>query len=102
GKRVAFNLDKVLRGEPLQERMVSLDVITDLARMNMTYFPKFPRVQQPMLAPVSRRRTQDEVIQAFTEDQAVDEANRCFSCGTCTACDISDLVSPEAWIVGAV
>ena len=66
GKRVAFNLDKVLRGEPLQERMVSIDVITDLARMNMTYFPKFPRVQQAMLPPVSRRRTQDEVIQAFT------------------------------------
>src|SRR5881628_1069939 len=67
GKRVAFNLDKVLRSEPLQERMVPIDVITDLARMNMTYFPKFARVQQPMLAPVSRRRTQDEVIQAFTE-----------------------------------
>ena len=65
GKRVAFNLDKVLRGEPLQERMVSIDVITDLARMNMTYFPKFPRVQQEMLAPASRRRTQDEVIQAY-------------------------------------
>ena len=55
GKRVAFNLDKVVRGEPLQERMVSLDVITDLTRMNMTYFPKFPRVQQAMLTPASRR-----------------------------------------------
>src|SRR5438093_118381 len=72
GKRVAFNVDKVLRGEALQERMVSIDVITDLNRMNMTYFPKFPRVQQEMLPPVSRRRTQEEVIQAFTEDQAVD------------------------------
>src|SRR3989449_8174312 len=49
GKRVAFNLDRVLRSEPLQERMVPADVITDLARMNMTYFPKFPRVQQAML-----------------------------------------------------
>src|SRR5437773_3257435 len=77
GKRVAFNLDKVVRGEPLQERMVSIDVITDLARMNMTYFPKFPRVQQEMLQPASRRRTQEEVIQAFSEEQAIDEANRC-------------------------
>src|SRR5207244_10679230 len=62
GKRVAFNLDKVLEGERLQERMVPIDVITDLARMNMTYFPKFARVQQAMLPPVSRRRTQDGVI----------------------------------------
>src|SRR3989442_4700217 len=73
GKRVAFNLDRVLRSEPLQERMVPVDVITDLARMNMTYFPKFPRVQQAMLAPASRRRTQDEVILAYTEEQAKDE-----------------------------
>ena len=99
GKRVAFNLDKVVRGEPLQERMVSLDVITDLARMNMTYFPKFPRVAQAMLPPVSRRRTQDEVIQAYSEEQAMDEAARCFSCGTCNACDNCYLVCPEPCII---
>ena len=99
GKRVAFNLDKVVRNEPLQERMVSIDVITDLARMNMTYFPKFLRVQQAMLPPVSRRRTQDEVIQAYSEEQAMEEAGRCFSCGTCNACDNCYLVCPEPCIV---
>jgi NADPH-dependent glutamate synthase beta subunit-like oxidoreductase len=99
GKRVAFNLDKVLREEPLHERMVSIDVITDLKRMNMTYFPHFPRVQQNMLPPVSRRRTQDEVILAFTEEQAMEEANRCFSCGTCNACDNCYLVCPEPCII---
>ena len=102
GKRVAFSLDKIVRGEPLQERMVPLDVITDLARMNMTYFPKFARVQQAMLAPVSRKKTQDEVIQAFSEEQAVEEANRCFSCGTCNACDNCYLVCPEPCIVRSV
>jgi NADPH-dependent glutamate synthase beta subunit-like oxidoreductase len=99
GKRVAFNLDKVLRGQPLQERMVPLDIITDLSRMNMTYFPAFPRVQQDMLPPVSRKRTQEEVIQAYSEEQAVAEANRCFSCGTCNACDNCYLVCPEPCIV---
>jgi NADPH-dependent glutamate synthase beta subunit-like oxidoreductase len=98
GKRVAFSVDKVLKGEPLQERMVPLDVITDLARMNMTYFPKFPRVQQAMLPPVSRKKTQEEVIQAYSEEQAVEEANRCFSCGTCNACDNCYLVCPEPCI----
>jgi NADPH-dependent glutamate synthase beta subunit-like oxidoreductase len=99
GKRVAFNLDKIVRGEPLQERMVSIDVITDLARMNMTYFPKFPRVQQAMLPPPSRRRTQEEVIQAYSEEQAQAEAGRCFSCGTCNACDNCYLVCPEPCII---
>jgi NADPH-dependent glutamate synthase beta subunit-like oxidoreductase len=99
GKRVAFNLDKVVRGEPLQERLVATDVITDLNRMNMTYFPHFPRVQQAMLQPASRKKTQEEVIQAYSEEQAMAEAARCFSCGTCNACDNCYLVCPEPCIV---
>ena len=99
GKRVAFNLDKVVRGRALQERTVPLDVITDLSRMHMTYFPHFARVQQDMLPAVSRRRTQEEVIQAFSEEQAMEEANRCFSCGTCNACDNCYLVCPEPCII---
>jgi Pyruvate/2-oxoacid:ferredoxin oxidoreductase delta subunit len=89
----------VLRGEMLQPRQPFIDVITDLKRMNMTYFPHFPRVQQALLQPESRRRTQDEVIQAFSEEQAVEEANRCFSCGTCNACDNCYLVCPEPCII---
>jgi len=99
GKRVAFNLDKALRGEALEPRKIAIDVIVDLNRMNMTYFPHFPRVKQGMLNPASRKKTQDEVILAFTEEQAVEEASRCFSCGTCNACDNCYLVCPEPCIV---
>jgi NADPH-dependent glutamate synthase beta subunit-like oxidoreductase len=98
GKRVAFNLDKALRGETLEPRKIAIDVIVDLNRMNMTYFPHFPRVKQDMLNPTSRKKTQDEVILAFTEEQAVEEAGRCFSCGTCNACDNCYLVCPEPCI----
>ena len=98
GKRVAFNLDKALRGEALEPRKIAIDVIVDLNRMNMTYFPHFPRVQQGMLNPASRKKTQQEVILAFTEEQAVEEASRCFSCGTCNACDNCYLVCPEPCI----
>lgn len=99
GKRVAFNLDRLLRGEPLEPRKPPVDVIMDLNRMNMTYFPHFPRVRQAMLPRTSRHKTQDEVIQSFTEKQAVEEACRCFSCGTCNACDNCYLVCPEPCIV---
>ena len=98
GKRVAFNLDKALRGEPLQSRAIAVDVIMDLNRMNMTYFPHFPRAHQPMLSPVTRRKTQVEVIQSFSEKQVFEEAGRCFSCGTCNACDNCYLVCPEPCI----
>ncbi len=102
GKRVAFNLDKVLRNIPLEPRTVPIDVIVDLNRMNMTYFPHFPRVKQAMLAPVARRSTQQEVILAYSEEQASEEASRCFSCGTCNACDNCYLVCPEPCIVRSV
>jgi len=102
GKRVAFNLDKVLRNIPLEPRTVPIDVIVDLGRMNMTYFPHFPRVKQAMLAPMARRSTQQEVILAYTEEQASMEASRCFSCGTCNACDNCYLVCPEPCIVRSV
>jgi NADPH-dependent glutamate synthase beta subunit-like oxidoreductase len=102
GKRVAFNLDKVLRNIPLEPRTVPIDVIVDLNRMNMTYFPHFPRVKQAMLAPMARRSTQQEVILAYSEEQASEEASRCFSCGTCNACDNCYLVCPEPCIVRSV
>jgi NADPH-dependent glutamate synthase beta subunit-like oxidoreductase len=102
GKRVAFNLDKGLRNIPLEPRTVPIDVIVDLNRMNMTYFPHFPRVKQAMLAPVARRSTQQEVILAYSEEQASMEASRCFSCGTCNACDNCYLVCPEPCIVRSV
>ena len=99
GKRVAFNVDRILQGEKLRTDTVPIDIITDLARMNMTYFPHFPRIGQAMLPAESRRRQQDEVIQGYSEEQAVEEANRCFSCGTCNACDNCYLVCPEPCIV---
>ncbi len=99
GKRVAFNVDKVLRGEPLLPRNIPVDVIFDLNRLNMTYFPHFSRVQQTLLPPNSRKKTQQEVIEGFSEEQAVEEAGRCFSCGTCNACDNCYLVCPEPCIV---
>jgi NADPH-dependent glutamate synthase beta subunit-like oxidoreductase len=102
GKRIAFNLDKVLRNIPLEPRTVPIDVIVDLNRMNMTYFPHFPRVKQAMLAPMARRSTQQEVILAYSEEQASEEASRCFSCGTCNACDNCYLVCPEPCIVRSV
>ncbi|MGB9254174.1 MAG: FAD-dependent oxidoreductase [Candidatus Korobacteraceae bacterium] len=98
GKRVAFNMDKVLRGEELQPRSIPVDVIFDLNRMNMTYFPHFPRVQQELLPPNTRKKTSQEVILGYNEEQAVEEAARCFSCGTCNACDNCYLVCPEPCI----
>ena len=100
GKRVAFNLDKVLRSEPLQERMVPIDVITDLARMNMTLLPEVPaRAAGDAAAGEPPPHAGRSHSGATREEQAMEEANRCFSCGTCNACDNCYLVCPEPCIV---
>ena len=98
GKRVAFNLDKVMRGE-------ALAAAHDSGRRNLRseshehdVLPALPARAAGDAADGSRKKTQEEVIQAFTEEQAVEEANRCFSCGTCNACDNCYLVCPEPCI----
>ena len=60
GKRVAFNVDKVMRANRCRRAPFAVDVIFDLNRMNMTYFPHFPRIQQePAARPqaCARRKT---------------------------------------------
>ena len=101
GKRVAFNLDKVAaRRSRSQPRTVPIDVITDLNRMNMTYFPTVPAraAGRCSYRPAgAARRTKS--FRRSPREQAVEEANRCFSCGTCNACDNCYLVCPEPCIV---
>ena len=103
GKRVAFNLDKVLRGEPLQERMVAIDVITDLAPDEHDLLPEVPaRAAGDAAAGAAGAARRTRSFRRSSKEQATEEANRCFSCGTCNACDNCYLVCPEPCIVRSV
>jgi len=83
GKRVAFQFGQGAPWEALQPRSIPIDVIVDLNRMNMTYFPHFPRVQQALLPPTTPAQNAGRSDSGVLEEQAVEEASRCFSCGTC-------------------
>ncbi|RPH60677.1 MAG: glutamate synthase, partial [Burkholderiales bacterium] len=73
---------KRLRGAGApSDRLVTFDAIADF------YHPKASRASTPRLAVGLRLDSDVEVQPGFDLDHALAEAQRCFSCGTCIACD---------------
>jgi len=66
--------------------------------INLAYFEEEPRTPQPQRAAQERIRDMDEVNLGFTESDALREAERCFSCGTCNGCDTCWLYCPDVAI----
>ncbi len=89
GRRAAWHIHRTLSGEdlfpPPAEPTASPDYITTHV------FAHDPRQKTIMLEPQTRRRSFAEVRHGFAEEReiqpAVQEANRCFSCGVCNTCD---------------
>lgn len=89
GRKAAWHIHRTLSGEdlfpPAAEPTATSDQIT------MHVFDHRPTEAVPMLDPHDRRRTFREVRIGFQDRPdhrpAVEEANRCFSCGVCNTCD---------------
>ncbi len=63
--------------------------------INTNYFPAAERNQQDNLQVADRLQNFNEVQQPLTEGKALDEACRCFSCGSCIYCDNCYLYCPD-------
>ncbi|HRH89663.1 MAG TPA: 4Fe-4S binding protein, partial [Rubrivivax sp.] len=59
----------------------------ELAEISLHYHPLQPRAAAPRLDVAARLAGSAEVQLALDSGQALAEAARCFSCGTCTHCD---------------
>jgi heterodisulfide reductase subunit A len=115
GKRAAFYIDRLLKGEPLDgvtfdERLPAVDADSVLHRSNSTGSGNdggsYPRSPLPVVGletprarlservatekkevPVSQRiGSMTEVELPFTEEEARYGANRCLDCGVCSEC----------------
>lgn len=62
--------------------------------LNLNYFEHAPRAQEPLL-PVERRQACAEIAGGLSHDEVGAEAGRCFSCGTCMACDNCWTLCPD-------
>ena len=85
GKRAAIRIDRDLRGvEPAREEG---EPVVALSRINTFYHPIRARALARTLDATTRVASHDEVQLGFDDVQALAESERCFSCGTCVACD---------------
>ncbi len=63
--------------------------------LNVHYFDVQDRMREHRLPSSQRRKTFNEVNPGFTQDRALKEADRCFSCGSCSFCDNCYIFCPE-------
>jgi NADPH-dependent glutamate synthase beta subunit-like oxidoreductase len=99
GKKAARAIDRMLKDQPVNVPNGKVDVIDDLKRLNLRYFKHAPRVKHMEREPEVRVKSQElEVRLGYTEEMAVRESDRCFSCGVCNGCDNCWIVCPDTSI----
>nr|MBC7245313.1 FAD-dependent oxidoreductase [Chloroflexota bacterium] len=109
GKRAALAIDCYLRGEPLSSFPPLTEQVHAAPRemdptvvhfedINLAYFTEEPRIPLPQRTAAERTKDFVEVNLCLAEGDARREAARCFSCGTCNACDTCWLYCPDVAI----
>jgi len=103
GKRAAIAIDHRLRRKKLPEGLSKIlfnpkgvdPKLTRVEDLNLDYFEPIPRVEQRQIPLPRRKRGAREVNMGLSDVEAVSEAERCFSCGTCTMCDNCYIFCPD-------
>ncbi len=91
GRRAAYSIDQLLRGEPVTgepvQAAVNLKPMDDLERAALfREIEKSARVRMPEIPRERRLHTFDEIELGLTAEDAQREARRCLTCG-CQKCD---------------
>lgn len=86
GREAAISIDRYLKGENLEEGRAKEPV----RPLDLTDIPlgkeKRPRIKMPTFSLDERIKSFKEVEKGFTEEMAIQEANRCLNCGICSEC----------------
>ncbi len=83
GKEAAISIDRYIRGIDLKEgRPESRERVTDVNKEGVL---KKSRQKMPTLES-EKRKGFEEVELGFTEEMAIEEANRCLNCSVCCEC----------------
>ena len=97
GRLAARNIDSWLHGgdyRPEAERSPA-----GPETLNTWYYADAPKTERPRLDAVRRSSTFDEVVLGLDESNALFEARRCMSCGSCFACDNCYGVCPDNAVI---
>ena len=97
GKKAARHIDAWLRGAeydpPPKNELASFETL------NTWYYSDAPRTEQPQLELARRQSSFDEVVSGLDISNALYEARRCLSCGTCFSCDNCYGVCPDNAVI---
>ena len=97
GKRAAREIDAWLQGAsyiaPPELPPARFD------DLNTWYYADAPHTIRPRLQSIRRQSTFDEVVLGLDETNALFEARRCMSCGSCFACDNCYGVCPDNAVI---
>lgn len=73
--------------------------LVEYDKLQLWYKTDAPQSEQPVLEVEERVSGFEEVISGLTEEQAVFEAQRCYSCGNCFECDGCYGSCPESAVI---
>jgi NADPH-dependent glutamate synthase beta subunit-like oxidoreductase len=97
GRRAATNIHAWLSG--LAPEPTVRPEIAEFDTLNTWYYADAPRAHRAQLELARRQSTFDEVVQGLDADNAMAEARRCMSCGTCLSCDNCFAVCPDNAVI---
>ena len=72
-----------------------LQKAVDSSEINFDYFRETPRPEPTQIPPERAMKSFEEVVGDVDEEELSKTVGRCFSCGTCTACDICYMYCPD-------
>ncbi len=121
GKRAAISIDCLIRKRDVNSLFQGIRVgengtlsmakyLNEVARrrshhvvtfeeLNVAYFEHTGRHERAKLAVPERVRDLREISTGLTEQQALKEAERCFSCGVCNECEVCYVFCPDLSVI---
>ncbi len=88
GRLAAVSMHAALRGEEPRAESHGPDIGPDRILMDVDVYEAKPRAERDILAPEARLANPlEEIDKGITDEAALDEVARCFSCGSCFGCE---------------
>ncbi len=97
GNKAAEEIDCYLRGIPYQEEDSPVNTVVP-ADINFAYYLPTPRIENRVKYDNDLFNNFEEVVAGLTEEQIVNESNRCLHCGECFSCGNCYNYCPDAAI----
>ena len=73
-------------------------VVVENEQLHLEYYSRKPAISVPELDPQTRKGNFSEIRQGLSQEQIKSEVERCFHCGSCTACGICWFFCPDVAI----